>query len=42
MTRVLYRVVYRDGSASAWSSDYNRMKAIAERFRARVEAKILR
>ena len=42
MTRILYRLIYRDGSVSGWSSDYNRMKANAERFRARLETKVLR
>lgn len=32
-----YRLVYKDGSHSAWSSDYNYIKEMAEFFRAEIE-----
>lgn len=35
----LYRLVYRDGSYGAWSSDKTRVEADAEFFRARIETK---
>ncbi len=32
-----YRLIFRDGSASAWSTDYNSMKESAEFFKAKIE-----
>ena len=40
--RTLYRIVYKDGTHSAWTGDYNWAKKNADFFKARVEMKIFR
>mgnify|MGYP007104067645 CR=1 FL=1 len=33
----MYRLVYTDGTHGAWTSNYNRIKALADFFRAEIE-----
>ena len=38
--RTLYRLRFRDGSVSAWDSDYERIKKSAKFFRAEIESRV--
>ena len=40
--RTLYRIVYKDGTHSAWTRDYNWAKKNADFFKGRVEMKTFR
>ena len=35
----MYRLVYKDGSHGAWTSDYEYIKEMAEFFKAEIETK---
>lgn len=37
----VYRLVYRDGSHGAWSSDYERTLEYAKFFKARIEEMVI-
>ena len=40
--RTLYRIVYKDGTHSAWTRDYNWAKKNADFFKGKVEMKTFR
>lgn len=40
--KALYRIVYKNGTHSAWTSDYEWAKKNADFFKARVEMRLFR